>query len=133
MGQGHTPDSASAHADGAGGGRRRRPGRHRSSSGRGTGGERPGRLRPTADRRPPTGTATASAAVAAKTAVAADGRRIGPTATGHAGYSLGALTPRAATPHHADASGGQVTLRVRLTDSRGNSVTPTVARAYDVR
>ncbi|MFI0235310.1 S8 family peptidase [Streptomyces sp. NPDC016845] len=92
-----------------------------------------------------------------KTVAATDGQKIGLMATGHAGYTPGALTSAAlsysydageswteartvrnggawtATLDHADASGEQVTLRVELTDSKGNSVTQTVARAYDVR
>ncbi|MFI7383851.1 S8 family serine peptidase [Streptomyces sp. NPDC049813] len=92
-----------------------------------------------------------------KTLAAADGRRIGIAATGHAGYRPGALTKVAlsysydggetwteartarhggawsATVGHAGAGGRQVTLKVRLTDSRGNAVTQTVTRAYDVR
>ncbi|MFI5661959.1 S8 family peptidase [Streptomyces sp. NPDC051684] len=92
-----------------------------------------------------------------KTLAARDGQRIGLTATGHAGYEPGALTKAAlsysydggetwaeaptskrggewtATVDHAGASGKQVTLKVQLTDSKGNSVTQTVNRAYDVR
>ncbi|MEV5612454.1 S8 family serine peptidase [Streptomyces sp. NPDC052225] len=92
-----------------------------------------------------------------KTVAARDGERIGITATGHAGYTAGALTKVAlsysyddgttwseartaeadgrwtATVDHAGASGKQVTLKVRLTDAKGNSVAQTVYRAYDVR
>ncbi|MFD6619835.1 hypothetical protein ACFWFB_31840, partial [Streptomyces albidoflavus] len=88
---------------------------------------------------------------------ATHGQKIGLTATGHAGYTPGALTSAelsysydagetwreartvrdgdawAATLDHAGASGEQVTLRVRLSDSRGTSVSQTVVRAYDVR
>ncbi|MFF1451421.1 hypothetical protein ACFVYF_25280 [Streptomyces sp. NPDC058274] len=39
----------------------------------------------------------------------------------------------AATVHHRRASGNQVTLKADMTDDRGNSVTQTVTRAYDVR
>jgi hypothetical protein len=92
-----------------------------------------------------------------KTLPAKDGQRISLTATGHAGYRPGALTSVklsysydggktwtdaktgrrnggwTATVHHSGASGNQVTLRVDMTDDRGNSVTQTVTRAYDVR
>ncbi|GAA2327993.1 S8 family serine peptidase [Streptomyces kunmingensis] len=92
-----------------------------------------------------------------KTLAAADGQKIGLTVTGHAGYTPGALTKVVlsysydggetwteaetarrggawtATVDHAGASGKQVTLKAQLTDSRGNSVTQTVTRAYDVR
>ncbi|NEB77952.1 S8 family serine peptidase, partial [Streptomyces sp. SID14478] len=92
-----------------------------------------------------------------KTLAAADGQRIGVTATGHAGYTPGDLTKVAlsfsyddgqtwteaktsrqggrwsATVNHAGASGKQVTLKIQVTDSKGNAVTQTVARAYDVR
>ncbi|WP_306321561.1 MULTISPECIES: S8 family serine peptidase [unclassified Streptomyces] len=92
-----------------------------------------------------------------KTLAARDGQRIALTATGHAGYEPGALTEAAlsysydggetwteavtsrtggtwtATVDHAGASGKPVTLKVRLTDSKGNAVTQTVTRAYDVR
>ncbi|MFE6754013.1 S8 family serine peptidase [Streptomyces sp. NPDC057684] len=92
-----------------------------------------------------------------KTLPATDGQRITLTATGHAGYTPGKLTsvklsysydggttwteaPTAqsdgkwsATVNHAGASGKQVTVKAELTDSKGNSVTQTVTRAYDVR
>ncbi|WP_406863768.1 S8 family serine peptidase [Streptomyces sp. HUAS MG47] len=92
-----------------------------------------------------------------KTLAATDGRHIGLTVTGHAGYTPGALTSAklsysydggatwtaaqvsrqgdawTATVNHAGASGKQVTLKSELTDANGNSVTQTVVRAYDVR
>ncbi|MFI9759902.1 S8 family serine peptidase [Streptomyces sp. NPDC051963] len=92
-----------------------------------------------------------------KTLPARDGLRIGLTVTGHAGYEPGeptsvrldysydggetwteAPTERGdggwnAMVDHSGASGRQVTLRARLTDTNGNSVTQTVTRAYDVR
>ncbi|MEU1144355.1 S8 family serine peptidase [Streptomyces sp. NPDC005863] len=92
-----------------------------------------------------------------KTLPAKDGLRIELGATGHAGYEPGPLTKAElsysydegttwqaattaehdgtwrATVHHAGASGKQVWLKSRLTDAHGNSVTQTVARAYDVR
>ncbi|MFF1643764.1 S8 family serine peptidase [Streptomyces sp. NPDC058246] len=92
-----------------------------------------------------------------KTLLAADGQRISLTATGHAGYTPGALTSArlsyscdggetwtradtarrdgawTATVNHSGAQGKQVTLRVELTDANGNSVVQTVTRAYDVR
>ncbi|MGW2226872.1 S8 family peptidase [Streptomyces formicae] len=92
-----------------------------------------------------------------KTLAAEDGQRIELGATGHAGYRPGSLTEAKlsysydegktwtaattarqggtwrATVNHAGASGEQVWLKSQLTDSRGNSVTQTVARAYDVR
>lgn len=92
-----------------------------------------------------------------KTLAAKDGQQIGITATGHAGYTPGALKSAGlsysydegktwteaktsasggkwtATVHHAGASGKQVWLRTELTDTNGSSVTQTVARAYDVR
>ncbi|MFE0176567.1 S8 family serine peptidase [Streptomyces sp. NPDC059002] len=92
-----------------------------------------------------------------KTLAAKDGQRIELAATGHSGYQPGALTEAqlsysydegrtwvaattaqqngtwSATVHHAGASGKQVWLRSQLTDAHGNSVTQTVARAYDVR
>ncbi|MEU6086486.1 S8 family serine peptidase [Streptomyces sp. NPDC047085] len=92
-----------------------------------------------------------------KTLAARDGRHITLTATGHAGYTPGALRTAklsysydggdtwteaataehdgvwTATVNHADASGKQVTLKVTLTDANDNSVTQTVVRAYDVR
>ncbi|WP_069461868.1 S8 family serine peptidase [Actinacidiphila rubida] len=82
---------------------------------------------------------------------------IGLSAEGHAGYTPGALTAASlsysydggttwfqaptrqehgrwtALLDHTGASGDQVTLRTTLTDSRHNSVTQTVTRAYDVR
>ncbi|MGW7306723.1 S8 family peptidase [Streptomyces sp. NPDC054835] len=92
-----------------------------------------------------------------KTLAAADGQRIGLSATGHAGYTPAALTSArlsysydggetwtsarvsqqgdgwTATVNHAGATGKQVTLKTELTDANGNSVTQTVVRAYDVR
>ncbi|MFG3365149.1 S8 family serine peptidase [Streptomyces sp. NPDC048156] len=92
-----------------------------------------------------------------KTLPATDGQRITLTATGHAGYTPGKITSAelsysydggttwtkaptgerdgkwSATVNHAGAAGKQVTLKAQLTDSKGNSVTQTVTRAYDVR
>ncbi|MGX1880535.1 S8 family peptidase [Streptomyces sp. NPDC055287] len=92
-----------------------------------------------------------------KTLPAADGQKIGLSATGHSGYTPGALTAAklsysydagetwtdakvgqksgswTATVDHAGAAGKPVTLRTELTDAKGNSVTQVVARAYDVR
>ncbi|MFF7815286.1 S8 family serine peptidase [Streptomyces sp. NPDC007945] len=92
-----------------------------------------------------------------KTLAATDGQKIRLTATGHAGYQPAALTSATlsysydggttwteapvsqqdgtwtATVDHAGATGRPVTLRTELTDARGNSVTQTVVRAYDVR
>ncbi|MEV1024789.1 S8 family serine peptidase [Streptomyces sp. NPDC050264] len=92
-----------------------------------------------------------------KTLAAADGQEIGLSVSGHAGYAPGELTKVAlsysydggetwtgaktsrhggkwtATVDHAGATGKQVTLKARLTDSKGASVTQTVNRAYDVR
>ncbi|MFD9796238.1 S8 family serine peptidase [Streptomyces sp. NPDC059070] len=92
-----------------------------------------------------------------KTLPAADGLRIGLSVTGHAGYTPARLTSaalsysydggatwtEAKTVHRGDdwsaivdhrgAAGRQVTLKARLTDAGGNSVTQTVTRAYDVR
>ncbi|MFI7320062.1 S8 family peptidase [Streptomyces venezuelae] len=92
-----------------------------------------------------------------KTLPAKDGQRIELGVTGHAGYEPGALTDAqlsysydegrtwtaaktaehggkwSATVNHAGASGKPVRLKTRLTDAHGNSVTQTVARAYDVR
>ncbi|MEV0000330.1 S8 family serine peptidase [Streptomyces sp. NPDC050848] len=92
-----------------------------------------------------------------KTLAATDGQQIGLTATGHAGYTPAALTSAklsysydggttwaeaqvsqrggtwTATVNHAGASGKPVTLKTELTDAKGNSVTQTVVRAYDVR
>ncbi|MFD8982861.1 S8 family serine peptidase, partial [Streptomyces sp. NPDC059564] len=91
-----------------------------------------------------------------KTVAAADGQRIGLSATGHAGYAPGALTAAklsysydgehwteakvmesggrwTAVVDHAGASGKQVSLKVGLIDANGATVTQTVARAYDVR
>ncbi|MGP3774987.1 S8 family peptidase [Streptomyces sp. SDT5-1] len=92
-----------------------------------------------------------------KTLPAGPGQTITLTATGHAGYEPGALTKAAlsysydggdtwteaktsrrngrwtATVDHTDASGEPVTLKVHLTDAKGNAVTQTVVRAYDVR
>ncbi|MBT2444970.1 S8 family serine peptidase [Streptomyces sp. ISL-36] len=92
-----------------------------------------------------------------KTLAATDGQKIGLTATGHAGYTPAALTSArlsysydggttwtqaqvsqqggewTATVNHAGAAGKPVTLKTELADARGNSVTQTVVRAYDVR
>ncbi|WP_217145694.1 S8 family serine peptidase [Streptomyces sp. AC627_RSS907] len=92
-----------------------------------------------------------------KTLAARDGQRITLGITGHAGYRPGALRSAqlsysydgggtwteaatdqhggvwSATVDHAGASGKQVTVKVALTDTKGNSVTQTVTRAYDVR
>ncbi|WP_306336846.1 S8 family serine peptidase [Streptomyces sp. KL118A] len=92
-----------------------------------------------------------------KTLPAKDGQRIELGVTGHAGYEPGALTKAklsysydegrtwtaattaehrgkwSATVNHAGASGKPVWLRTELTDAHGNSVSQTVARAYDVR
>ncbi|MFI6876426.1 S8 family peptidase [Streptomyces sp. NPDC050400] len=92
-----------------------------------------------------------------KTVAAAAGRQIALTATGHAGYTPGELTKASlsysydggetwteattsrqggrwtATVDHTGATGKEVTLKVGLTDSKGNAVTQTVTRAYDVR
>ncbi|MFF0741676.1 S8 family serine peptidase [Streptomyces sp. NPDC004111] len=92
-----------------------------------------------------------------KTLPAQNGQKIGLTATGHAGYTPGAIKSAklsysydegktwtdartavsggswAATVDHAGATGKQVTLKTELTDAQGNSVTQLVVRAYDVR
>ncbi|RII17613.1 Intracellular serine protease [Streptomyces sp. YIM 130001] len=92
-----------------------------------------------------------------KTLAAKNGQRIRLTATGHAGYTPEAVKSASlaysydegktwtdaavsvdgrgatATVNHAGASGLQVWLRTELTDTDGNSVRQTVARAYDVR
>ncbi len=91
-----------------------------------------------------------------KTLSATDDQVIPIRVTGHAGYTPGAITSAAlaysydgstwidaevrqqngawvALVDHAGASGQPVTLRVQVTDSKGNSVTQTVTRAYDVR
>ncbi|MFI1396927.1 S8 family peptidase [Streptomyces sp. NPDC020681] len=92
-----------------------------------------------------------------KTLPAANGQRIALGATGHAGYTPGALTAAklsysydggetwtgatmsqqggawTATVNHADAAGLPVTLKAELTDANGNSVTQLVANAYAVR
>ncbi len=92
-----------------------------------------------------------------KTLAAEDGQKIGISVTGHAGYTPGAIesaklsysydggttwteakisgsgATRTATVDHAGASGKQVWLKTELTDTKGNSVTQTVVRAYDVR
>ncbi|MET9929817.1 MULTISPECIES: hypothetical protein [unclassified Streptomyces] len=86
-----------------------------------------------------------------------DGRHIGLTVTGHAGHTPATLTSArlscsydggttwtgarvsqqggrwTATANHAGATGEQVALKTELTDARGDSVTQTVVRAYDVR
>ncbi|CCK26543.1 peptidase S8 and S53 [Streptomyces davaonensis JCM 4913] len=88
---------------------------------------------------------------------AEDGQRIALTATGHAGYQPGELTEVRlsysydegetwteartvrrdgtweAVVDHGGATGKPVTLRTELTDAKGNSVSQTVQRAYDVR
>ncbi|MFF0482355.1 S8 family serine peptidase [Streptomyces sp. NPDC004435] len=92
-----------------------------------------------------------------KTLAATDGQRIRLSVTGHAGYRPGALTSASlsysydggttwteapvtksggewiATVNHTGATGKPVTLKTELTDAKGNSVTQTVVRAYDVR
>ncbi|MFD9573945.1 S8 family serine peptidase [Streptomyces sp. NPDC059982] len=91
-----------------------------------------------------------------KTVAAADGQRIGLSATGHAGYAPGALTAAklsysydgehwtqaavnraggrwTAVVNHAGASGKPVSLKVELTDANGATVTQTVERAYEIR
>ncbi|MEU6658329.1 S8 family serine peptidase [Streptomyces sp. NPDC046821] len=92
-----------------------------------------------------------------KTLPAEDGQKLGLTVTGHTGYTPGELTKVAvstsydngqtwteaktaqsdgtwtATVNHAGATGKQVTLKIDMTDSKGNSVSQTVSRAYDVR
>ncbi|MFJ2024797.1 S8 family peptidase [Streptomyces sp. NPDC087897] len=92
-----------------------------------------------------------------KTVPAKNGQRIGLAATGHAGYTPGALTAAkvsfsydrgetwqaaatvrqggrwTATVDHADARGKSVALRTELTDAHGNSVVQTVHDAYAVR
>ncbi|MBO1330015.1 S8 family serine peptidase [Streptomyces sp. VRA16 Mangrove soil] len=92
-----------------------------------------------------------------KTLAAKDGQTLTLSATGHQGYTPGQLVDAkvsysydggetwteaktrrsdgdwSATVNHAGASGKQVTLRTQLTDDKGNSVTQTVTRAYDVR
>lgn len=88
---------------------------------------------------------------------AEDGQRITLAVSGHAGYTPGAIAKAAlsysydggktwrsartahtggtwtATVDHAGAAGEQVTLKSELTDTKGNSVSQTVVRAYDVR
>ncbi|MFB7736130.1 S8 family serine peptidase [Streptomyces sp. NPDC056112] len=92
-----------------------------------------------------------------KTLPAKDGRTIGLSVTGHAGYTPGELVAAkvsysydggatwtegttsqsggrwTATVNHAGASGKTVTLKTELTDSNGNSVIQTVTDAYAVR
>ncbi|MCP3820816.1 hypothetical protein NLX86_22775 [Streptomyces sp. A3M-1-3] len=92
-----------------------------------------------------------------KTLPAADGQLIGLRVSGQAGYTPATLNSAklsysydkgetwteakasqrdgrwTATVDHAGAAGKQVTLRSELTDAKGNSVTQTVVRAYDVR
>ncbi|MGW5124968.1 S8 family peptidase [Streptomyces sp. NPDC004069] len=92
-----------------------------------------------------------------KTLPAEDGQKLGLTVTGHTGYTPGGLTKVAlsysydngqtwteaktaqsdgawtATVNHTGATGKQVTVKIAATDSKGNSVTQTVNRAYDVR
>ncbi|MFJ9342940.1 S8 family peptidase [Streptomyces sp. NPDC101733] len=91
-----------------------------------------------------------------KTVASADGQRIGLSATGHEGYTPGALTSAklsysydgenwtqaavdrsggrwSAVVNHAGASGKPVSLKVELTDANGATVTQTVTRAYEVR
>ncbi|MFF3613053.1 S8 family serine peptidase [Streptomyces sp. NPDC002580] len=88
---------------------------------------------------------------------AQSGIKVGLSAEGHAGYTPGAITKaslsysydggttwtEAPTQHrygrwtavldHTGASGRQVMTKVALTDAKGNAVTQTVTRAYDVR
>lgn len=91
-----------------------------------------------------------------KTVAAANGLSIGLGATGHAGYTPGALKSAklsysydgehwtqakvserggrwSAVVDHAGASGRPVSLKAELTDAKGATVTQTVVRAYDVR
>ncbi|MFF9351161.1 S8 family serine peptidase [Streptomyces sp. NPDC014734] len=92
-----------------------------------------------------------------KTLAAKDGRTIGLSVTGHAGYTPGRLVAArvsysydgggtwtaattaqrgghwTATVNHAGAAGRTVTLRTELTDANGNSVVQTVTDAYAVR
>ncbi|MFD3513774.1 S8 family serine peptidase [Streptomyces sp. NPDC058657] len=92
-----------------------------------------------------------------KTLPAKDGQQITLSLSGHAGHTPGAIREArlsysydegrtwqdasteaagsswTATVDHAGATGRQVTLKTELTDSRGNSVTQLVTRAYDVR
>lgn len=91
-----------------------------------------------------------------KTLAAEAGQELALTVTGHAGYTPGAITSATlaysyddatwvdaetsrndggwvAVVDHEGASGKQVSIRVELTDSNGNTVTQTVTRAYDVR
>ncbi|WP_307041501.1 hypothetical protein [Agromyces ramosus] len=91
-----------------------------------------------------------------KTLAAEAGQQLVLDVTGHAGYTPGAITTAEvaysydgvtwvdaetrdddgrwiAVVDHDGASGQQVSLRVELTDSNGNTVTQTVSRAYDVR
>ncbi|MEU6010666.1 S8 family serine peptidase [Streptomyces sp. NPDC047453] len=92
-----------------------------------------------------------------KTLPAEGGQKLGLTVTGHTGYTPGELTKVAlsysydngqtwteaktaqsdgawtATVDHTGATGKQVTVKIAATDSKGNSVTQTVNRAYDVR
>ncbi|MFJ7496418.1 S8 family peptidase [Streptomyces sp. NPDC097727] len=88
---------------------------------------------------------------------AQSGIKVGLSAEGHAGYTPGAITAAklsysydggttwtqapteqqdgkwTAVLDHTGASGKQVTLKVTLTDAKGNAVTQTITRAYDVR
>ncbi|MFG2627461.1 S8 family serine peptidase [Streptomyces sp. NPDC048473] len=92
-----------------------------------------------------------------KTLPAKDGRTIGLSVTGHAGYTPGKLVAAkvsysydggetwtqattaqqgghwTATVNHAGAAGKPVTLKTELTDANGNSVIQTVNDAYAVR
>ncbi|MET9658402.1 S8 family serine peptidase [Streptomyces sp. NPDC006510] len=92
-----------------------------------------------------------------KTLAAKDGRTIGLSVTGHAGYTPGKLVAAkvsysydggetwhdattaqqggrwTATVNHAGAAGKPVTLKTELTDANGNSVIQTVNDAYAVR
>ncbi|MFF9400457.1 S8 family serine peptidase [Streptomyces sp. NPDC014744] len=92
-----------------------------------------------------------------KTLPAQDGRTIGLSAVGHAGYTPGKLVAAkvsysydggetwtegttaqrdghwTATVNHAGAAGKPVTLKTELTDANGNSVVQTVSDAYAVR
>ncbi|WP_405682579.1 S8 family peptidase [Streptomyces sp. NBC_00057] len=88
---------------------------------------------------------------------AQSGIKVGLSAEGHAGYAPGAVTAASlsysydggttwtkapteqqdgkwtAVLDHTGATGKQVTLKATLTDSKGNAVTQTITRAYDVR
>jgi hypothetical protein len=88
---------------------------------------------------------------------AQSGIKVGLSAEGHAGYTPGTITAASlsysydggttwtqapteqqdgkwtAVLDHTGAAGKQVTMKVTLTDSKGNAVTQTITRAHDVR